>query len=545
MQSLTIILGVIAQLVVLSPPAIGSTAFEDEVRKRGSILKESGTLAAGGQTFYGAGLTLQMLEVNDYKPIWNDMNTQAFLSAIGDLDTDGLNPEEYRFAEIGDLLKTKNSVALSTPARVDLDFLLSEAYLRAIYNLAFGKVDALSLDPNINFTRPISNENPAPELLQYVTKANFAGAFKLARPQSPRYGEMKKALAAYRAIQAAGGWPAIESGPTLKPGHTDARITELRRRLQATGDQPNAEGSENNPGVFDDDLVEAVKRFQKRHGLEADGVVGPATLAALNVPVEVRIDQIRLNLERQRWILHEAVGEFLVADIAGFNLYWVRAKQIIWEAKIQVGQNYTQTPLFKSTVDRIVFNPDWTIPPGILNRTVIPNLKKDPGYLDQKGYWLLTLDGRRVDPKTIDWKSRKGFPYIVRQPPGPDNALGQVKFMFPNPHHVFLHDTNHRELFDRTSRTFSAGCIRLQDPFDLAQRLLDGQDDWDRERIDRTIASGKTVTVNLKKPLRIVIAYATAAIMDGRVTFRPDVYKRDAAVLRALDGPFTLRKQDL
>ena len=531
--------------IILSPAAHGQQSFEDEVRKRAVVYEENGKLKASDQTLYGAGLTLRMLELNGFNPLWNEKNTRALFAAIDDLDKDGLNPKEYRFSEIDDLLKAKTAGGLSTSAQVDLDFLLSEAYLRAVYNLAFGKVDAVSLDADINFTRPISEEDPARELLKYVKKGEITEAFELSRPQNPRYGEMKKALAQYREIQAAGGWQPIEKGPTMKPGYTDARVVMLRERLHATGDGPAAASTKGDPQVFDEALAEAVRRFQARYGLEADGKVGSGTLAALNVPVEERIDQIRVNLERQRWLLHEVYDEFLAADIAGFRLYWVNDNKTIWEEKIQVGKFYAKTPLFKSKIQQIVFNPDWTIPPGIMRRSIIPNIKKDPGYLDQKGYILLTQDGRRVDPKTVDWGSLKGFPYIVRQPPGPDNALGQVKFMFPNPHHVFLHDTNHRELFDRTARTFSSGCIRLHNPLDLAERLLDGQDGWDRERIDRTIASGKTTTVKLENPMRIVIAYGTATIRDDRVNFRPDIYKRDSALLKALDGAFKVRKQDL
>ena len=467
------------------------------------------------------------------------------MEAISSLDKDGLTPDEYLFSELEDLMKSNDARDQSASAQVDLDLLLSEAYLRAVYNISFGKVDAVSLDPDINFTRPIREKDPARELLKYIKKGNIAKAFDLSRPQNPRYGAMRKALAQYREIEAVGGWRPIDKGPTLKPGHMDPRVAQLRDRLQVTGDGPSSTLSNSELQTFDDALVEAVKSFQDRNGLEADGAVGPATLEALNIPVEARIDQIRVNLERQRWILHEAYDDFLVADIAGFKLYWVDDNKIIWEEKIQVGKYYTKTPLFKSSINLVVFNPDWTIPPGILRRSIIPKLKKDPAYLDKKGFILLTQDGRRVDPKTVDWKSLKGFPYIVRQPPGPDNALGQVKYLFPNPHHVFLHDTNHRELFDRPARTFSSGCVRLNNPFDLAEQLLAGQDGWNRKKINQTVASGKTTTVKLKKPMRIVIAYGTASIRDGQLNFRPDIYKRDPALLKALDGPFRVRKQDL
>ncbi len=317
----------------------------------------------------------------------------------------------------------------------------------------------------------------------------------------------------------------------------------MRARLKVTGDY-TGEFTPTASDQFDPELVAAVMRFQKRHGLEVDGAVGPVTRAALNVSVEERIDQIRVNLERQRWIMHEAYDEFLIVDIAGFQVYWVKDDEVIWQEQVQVGKEFTQTPLFKDNIRYLEINPTWTIPPGIMRRSILPALKKDPNFLDKKGYLLLTQDGERINPKTIDWQSIKTMPYIVRQPPGPDNALGLVKFMFPNPHFVFLHDTNHREFFDRTGRAFSAGCVRVQNPFDLAERLLAGQDGWDRKQIDAVVASGKNTRVNLNRPMRIIIAYLTARSDGQRVFFKSDVYNRDEAVLSALDGDFRVRKQD-
>jgi murein L,D-transpeptidase YcbB/YkuD len=316
----------------------------------------------------------------------------------------------------------------------------------------------------------------------------------------------------------------------------------LRARLAVTEDL--RDDSSVDPELFDPRLETAVKGFQQRHGLQADGVVGPATLAALNVPVAERIAQIRVNLERQRWIMHEAYDEFLVVDIAGFQVYWIKDNEIIWQEQVQVGKEYTQTPVFKDRIRYLDFNPTWTIPPGILKRSILPKLKKNPNYLEQQGYLLLTQDGKAVDPATVNWQTLKGFPYIVRQPPGPNNALGLVKFMFPNPHYVFLHDTNHRELFDQTRRSFSSGCVRVRNPFDLAERLLAGQADWDRARIEQVVASGKTTRVNLKRPLRILIAYNTAMATPDQVYFKPDIYQRDAPVLTALNEDFQVHRRD-
>jgi len=519
-----------------------STEFQEELLQRAAQVDQGRELSAAGHTLYAARLTLPMLDHNNQAPLWSDANIEALFKALDTLSGDGLNPTEYRFPELDAYLEKRSAGELTPKELADLELLLSEGFVRAMYNLAFGKVDPVSLDKDINFTRPFGDQDYVPMLVDYVREGRFTDAFDFARPDNVRYTWMRQALAEYRGYQKQGGWEPIPQGKSLKPGQIDTRVAALRRRLGTTGDYA---GQPDQDDLFDEALEVALKTFQSRYGQDTDGVMGPKTLAALNKPVEERIQQLRVALERQRWYLHEVKDEFLVADIAGFNIYWVKDNEIIWEEKIQVGKHYTQTPVFQDKIRYLDFNPTWTIPPGILRRSILPKLKKDPDYLDKKGYLLLTRNGERVDPKTVDWASLKGFPYMVRQPPGPDNALGLVKFMFPNPHFVFLHDTNHRELFDRTGRTFSSGCVRLQNPFDLAERLLATQDGWDRKKIDQVIASGKTTRVNLKEPMRIIIAYGTAVVRDGKVYFREDIYKRDAKVLDALNGKFRVRKQDV
>jgi murein L,D-transpeptidase YcbB/YkuD len=503
----------------------------------------SGERPMADQTLYAAGLMQRMYELNGQQPLWQDRAIDDLMQAVDSLAADGLTPADYRFPELAGLLERRASGSLMPDELADLDLLLTESFARAVYNLYFGKVDAERLDSSINFLRTLEETNdPATWLLGYIQEGQVARAFEQARPKNIRYRWLQDALARYRTYAAAGGWQALPDGELLKPGQRDPRVSALRDRLAITGDLSDPANAD--PEHFDVRLESAVKGFQQRHGLQADGVVGPSTLAALNVPVQARIEQIRVNLERQRWIMHEAYDEFLVVDIAGFQVYWIKDDEIVWQEPTQVGKEYTQTPVFKDHIRYLEFNPTWTIPPGIIKRTVLPNLKKNPDYLAQKGYRLLTLEGKSVDPATVNWQDLKGFPYMVRQPPGPDNALGLVKFMFPNPHYVFLHDTNHRELFDRTRRTFSSGCVRVRNPFDLAERLLTGQDGWDRGRIEQVVASGKTTRVNLERPLRILITYSTAMASQDQVYFKPDIYQRDAPLLTALNGAFQVHRRD-
>ncbi len=523
---------------VLLLPFAAAANFSLEVEQR-----LAGGQPVAGQTLYAANLMQRMYQGDGQQPLWSDAAIAELLTAIDGLAADGLTPADYRFPQLAPLLQARAEGGLSPAQAAELDLLLTEAFARAVYNLYFGKVDAERLDPNINFARSLEDDDPAPELRQAIERGEIAASFDQARPSNVRHQWLKEALARYRQYQAQGAWAPVPEGKTLKPGERDPRVAALRARLAVTGELAAAEAAD--PELFDADLQTAVKAFQRRHGLEADAAVGPATLAALNVPVERRIEQIRVNLERQRWIMHEAYDEFLIVDIVGFQVYWVKDNEVIWQEQVQVGKEFTQTPVFKDKIRYLDFNPTWTIPPGILRRSILPQLKKNPDYLNKKGYHLLTLEGERVDPKSVDWNAVKGFPYMVRQPPGPDNALGQVKFMFPNPHYVFLHDTNHRELFDRTGRDFSSGCVRVRNPFDLAERLLAGQDGWDRARIDQVVASGQTTRVNLERPLRILIAYGTVTATVDQVYFKPDVYERDAQVLAALDGEFRVRDRDL
>lgn len=493
------------------------------------------------QVIYSSPIIAKLYQSNGYQPVWNQQLIAVLREEILKLNDDGLNPDDYWFPSIDTLLNKQQRGRLDISSSIELDLLLSEAFFRAYYNLHVGKVDPEALDKNFNFAKPLDRKNIQPELIALLEKGKVEDILKQARPTHKRYDSLKNVLARYREYQNAGGWVTIQSGKTLRLGDKNTRISQIRARLITTNDYM---GATENPELFDAELENAVKHFQERHELDNDGVIGAKTLAEMNVSVEQRIDQLRVNLERQRWYLDELQGEFIVADIAGFHVYWMKDGKVFWEAKSQVGKNYTQTPVFKDTIRYIDFNPTWTIPASIKRKSILPKLKKDPEYLNKRGFLLLTMEGEEVDSATIDWASLNHIPYIVRQPAGPDNALGLVKFMFPNKHSVYMHDTNHKNYFSRTTRSFSAGCVRVDKPFDLAEKLLADQDGWNRNKIDAVIASGKTTRVNLKKPIKIVIGYSTALLRNGDVYFREDIYNRDSKLLKALNGPFKVRSQD-
>jgi murein L,D-transpeptidase YcbB/YkuD len=410
--------------------------------------------------------------------------------------------------------------------------------IRLGYHLRFGKVDPIALNPHWNLKQDLMGRDPAVTIQQAIDAPSMSEFADAAIPRVFLYQRFKDALAGYRAIAAAGGWPAVPAGPTLKPGMMDARVPTLAQRLAVSGDlDAQAVAAAATPS-YSGAVVDGVKHFQDRHGLDVDGALGPGTLAALNVPVEARIEQIRANLERARWVFYDPESEFLVVNIAGFKLYLVRRGEVVWRTRVQVGRPYRSTPIFASTLSYLVFNPTWTVPPTILRQDYLPQLKRNSQYLAERNIDVLDRAGKPVEQAGIDWSSSRSLQYQLVQRPGPTNALGRVKFMFPNEFFVYLHDTPSRDLFDKESRAFSSGCIRVENPLELAGIVLGEK--WPRERIDALIASGRTQTVVLDKPIAVKLLYWTAEVdATGRVAFFPDVYARDGALIAALAEHFT------
>ena len=528
-------------LFILLPVAVCadiSTSIRTEVERI-----RSGECASVADCPIASTIVLPALyEKYDYQPIWTNADSiRQLVAAIEASHLDGLNPEDYHLGEIS-RLQAELSSGGNSDTQASLDLVLTDSLVRLGYHLVIGKVDPESLDGNWNMERTLELD-PILEMSRAIDSGNVSNLIDSFRPQAAVYHQLKSALARYRSLQAAGGWQAVPDGQTLKPGMNDPRVVALRRRLAVTGDMPAA--NDESP-EFDEQLEAGVRRFQARHGLEADGVVGKGTLAELNVPVEARIDQLRVNLERARWVLNDLPQDFVITDIAGFRVMYFRGGELFWESRAQVGKSYRKTPVFRDSIRYVEFNPTWTVPPTILKKDILPKVKKDPGYLQKKNIRVIDRNGKTVDAGAIDWSRypAAGFPYMLRQDPGPKNALGRVKFMFPNKHAVYLHDTPHKSGFARAQRTFSSGCIRVEDPFAFARLLLDDQTDWDQSRIDRTLESLKTTRVNLTEPLTVMLLYWTAVVNnDGQVIFRKDVYDRDAAVLSALNAGFSFRQK--
>ena len=311
----------------------------------------------------------------------------------------------------------------------------------------------------------------------------------------------------------------------------------MRGRLARLGYlEPTAEAASPH---FDDALVAAVEAFQRDYGLNDDGVVGALTLDAVNAPAETRLAQVSVNLERMRWMPAALGARYLWVNIPDFTVRLIEDGKTTWESKVVVGKTHvTETPEFSGVVKFMVVNPTWHIPDSIAIRDYLPKLQKDPMVLKRQNIRLLTRAGTEIDPRLVDFNqyTPETFPFRIKQRPSDDNALGKVKFLFPNQNSVYMHDTPHRELFARDVRAFSNGCIRLQKPYELAEIVLEDQVPDPKARFDELVATGKEKTVTLERTIPVHIDYRTVWFDDaGTVHYRPDVYGRDAKVFDALE----------
>jgi murein L,D-transpeptidase YcbB/YkuD len=523
-----------------APRSPQRVAVEAAIRQAVEEMRFGDGLEVADRRVAAGPLLADLYEERGFAPAWGVGDDESILRAVEASVEDGLDPEDYHRSALRAMQRRLRDPAVRTPtALAGYDLLLSDAVARRVYHLEFGKVSARDLDPHWNMTREIDDLEPVVILQQIVAADSAESAILAHRPPHAIYRRGLVALARYRRIRDEGGWEPVPDGPKLELGATGPRVTALRARLAATGDLPRGDEG----GAFDSGLEQAVERFQARHGLEADGVAGKGTLAELNVPVDARIDQIRVNLERARWVLHDLSGDFLLVDIAGFELRLFRDDQIVWTTRVQVGRPFRATPVFRSRIRYLDFNPTWTIPPGILHKDTLPAVQRDPTYLSERNIRVIDGDGNEVSSSAVDWSRYPAapFPYRLVQDPGPSNALGLVKFMFPNEHLVFLHDTPSRGLFDRTERAFSSGCIRVEQPFELARLLLNDPQEWSAEAITGVVDSRETRTVLLPEPEPVILLYWTVdLVQEGRVGFKRDLYARDAPLLEALSEDFAL-----
>ncbi len=535
--------------MLLAPSQASFADAEDErdaLRVEVEQLLQFGRLSIGDIDIASGELIAEFYERRDYAPAWsrNDQ-IEELVSAVKATTKDGLDPSDYHLDSVLQVQSALETGQLDTPEEIaDADLILTDSLIRLGYHQRFGKVNPYSLDPNWNFRRELNDVHPATAIQEAIDSDSLIEYMHKVFPRGWVYTQLRDGLSRYREIAANGGWPMIPDGPTLRPGAADPRLSILMQRLAIAGDMEIVQTFA--PVTTYDGVLQAgVRYFQERHGLDADGIVGPATIKALNVSAEQRVLQLEINLERARWVLDDISDNFILVNIAGFRVYLMRDRKIAWQSKVQVGTTYHQSPVFRDEMKYVDFNPTWTVPYSIASKEMLPKIQADPDFFRKRDFDVKDRGGKLIDPETVDWSTitRRNFRYTLVQRPGPSNALGRVKFMFPNKHAVYLHDTPSKYLFGQAERAFSHGCIRVEHPFEFAELLLGP--DWSQDRIKTVLDSKETKTVLLPKPLPVLLMYWTAIVReDGEVLFYNDVYERDQNIADALDEPFRIELPD-
>ncbi|MFN0194564.1 MAG: murein L,D-transpeptidase [Aestuariivirga sp.] len=451
-----------------------------------------------------------------------------FLQRLARAEDDGLNPEDY---PVDALARLRDSLTSTDPfAAAKAELYYSAFFVAYAADLKIGRVTPQRVDPYLFRSRKtIDVLRVLTDLKKQRDPGKFLSAFE---PKNQHYQTLKKMLKLYRSIAGAGSWPTVGQGANVKPGQSDPRIPQIRRVLTMTGDYAGGGGS----AAYDEGLAAAMRQFQQRHGLEAKGLIGKQTIVALNVPPAERARQIMLNMERWRWMPENMGSDHFTVNIAAFELQRVQSAEIVSRMGVVVGAVATQTPEFTDEVEFVELNPTWTVPYSIATKEMLPKLRQSRfAYAED---FDVFMNGKLVDWGSINWASYGPgtFPFTFRQRPGPKNALGKVKFMFPNKHNIYLHDTPAKDKFASTTRAFSHGCIRLSRPLDLAYELLGSELGMSPGAVDDVIANGATKRINLPQRIPIHLIYATAFKGQNGIEFRPDVYGRDRKLYNALFG---------
>ncbi|PCF95674.1 L,D-transpeptidase family protein [Vreelandella nigrificans] len=486
----------------------------------------------------------EFYQLNNGQPAWQKANTvEALVNGLQGLEDDGLTPNDYFAHTLLDDFRLSQQAGTAAQARFDLK--ATRALLLALDHLSRGKVNPRDVEPNWSLPRPESRYSML-RVVHAVEDGDIEHALTLVRPTMPAYTQLREMLGHYRRIEAQRSAPYLASrASSLRLGDIGDDVPVLRQRLALWGEgrllaadggaypMIGVESAIHSNRHFDEELERAVKRFQRRHQLQEDGIVGEQTRSALNIPVASRINQLRVNLERARWLgpTHMA-GPQVWVDIAGYQLHYLRPSGEHWSARVVVGTPQRETPIIHSSISHLTINPSWTIPPTIMREDVLPRVRQDPGYLARQNIQVLSPTGERLNAAAIDWQRPGGV--MLRQAAGGSNPLGRVVVRFPNNDMIYLHDTPARGLFQREQRALSSGCVRVEGVLDFAQMLL--QDSGSRYQLNSLInSSGSDRNVNLPQRIPIALHYLTAwPNAQGEVEFRNDIYRRDAPLLAAL-----------
>ncbi|MBL0841714.1 L,D-transpeptidase family protein [Pseudomonas mediterranea] len=508
-------------LLLLASPLVataGDVPFGDPPPVQATLARLSvacPALAAGVD--FPTMLSLQAFyQQNAGQAVWSDdERLMALRVQLQQLADDGLDPARYSLP------------AADTSLSPDcVDIAISQRYLQALHELRFGYLSQDRLEP-------VWKASPQPQDRQAMILAiagpglnNLAAAFDQARPSLDLYRNLR-VLYAQQRQQPLAEWQAVPAGALLQPDKQDARVPALARRLFSEGylTAPPAEGDEH----YSPSLVEAMKSFQLRHSLQADGVVGPWTVTELNVSSAMRREQLRINLERMRWLAQDLEPDSVLVNVAAAQLTVYQGGAPVWQTRTQVGRAGRETPLLKSRVTRLTLNPTWTIPPTILKEDKLPEIRRDPEFLSRQNLKIIDRDGLPLLAEDIDWDHPGDL--MLRQDAGPKNPLGKLVIRFPNPFSVYLHDTPSQALFSKGPRAFSSGCVRIEQVMHLRDLLVTPAE---RLRTDTLLADGQTHEFRLTRPMPILLGYWTVqADSQGQAVYVPDVYGRDGKLAAA------------
>jgi len=522
----------IALLLICTPSGAATDDASGQLRSFLEGLEAGDTPIVAGRTLQQPDILSGVYRSRNHEPIWLagaplDREVSNLLAAIGESVGHGFAAERYHRSALEQLRNAGDDAA-----RMALELLLTDAFLNQALHRGRGAVFPSNLDAD--WQVPPAEVDVGALLLETARRRNSVNKVLAALwPADEEYGRLLRR----RAEIAASGdesMAQVGPGPLLKPGQSSERVLMLKQRLMGPG--------EHTP-LYDDDLRREVVAFQRAAGLEPDGVVGENTLEMLNATRVSWLDRIDANLERWRWLPRETPDTYIRVNIAAYSLRAIENGRPALAMNVIVGKPYRRTPVFTETIKYMVLNPYWNVPYSIATNDKLPLLQADAAAEARKGFDAkLNGSDSFVAVDAIDWQpvTRRNFNYLLRQRPGPLNALGRIKFMLPNPYSVYLHDTPSRELFARQERSFSSGCVRLERPLQLAEWLLARERHPDAKRLEALVNTGETRTIYLKKPVPTYIVYFTAfSLDDGDVIFRRDIYGRDRLLIEALraDSP--------
>lgn len=463
-------------------------------------------------------------------PVWNDTELRTnFIELLKKAEEEGLYFKDYHGTLIDSLEQHLGTLTKQEKSKYDL--LLTDAFFTFGTHLLNGKTNPRKIHEI--FDLPKNEANLTSILNEAITNKDLVGAFKQLRPNHSIYKQLITSLKTYKEKKESfDEFKPIEDGEMIKPGMQDPRLPKIKFRLMALEYLENID-----PFSYDysPPVQEAIKQLQLENGLLADGIIGNSTIKLLNIDYSDRYNQILANLERWRWYPRDFGDHYILVNIANYKLDIVKDGKVAGTHKTMVGTGVRKTPIFSEEIKYIVYNPNWTIPPTIKTKDVIPGARKDVNYFSRKNIDVYNLNGELLDPHEVDWNSNQVKSYIYRQKPGSSNPLGKVKIIYPNKHLIYLHDTPSKSLFQRNSRAQSSGCIRVENALELAQYLLNDQPEYTSEKIEEILLSGKLTEIKMKQRVKVYHLYWTAWTDNEKPRFTEDIYNYDHKIIEELN----------